>query len=180
MRLFWMKLHAYLACFFLPLTVLYIFTGILHLFDIKGEVKNTFEYKIEISAGWPEQETVAKALVEHFLAKKNHFPLPESYYPEEGLHDWFGRKQEVLLLPTESPYQAKLVVKEHDFWLQLLLIHKGIAGKIFWILGLFFGIHLLISVISGVVLALQLPGLKSMSTLSLSGGFSLLVILLLT
>lgn len=165
-RTFWMKLHAYLACFFLPFTLIYIVTGVLHLFDIHGDVKTTSEYKIEMPSGWTDNEAEAQLFVENFLATTDHSPLPEDYYPDEQVHDWFGRKQEVILVPSDISNQAKLIIKEHDFLLQLLLIHKGFAGKIFWILGVLFGLHLLISVVSGVLLVLQLPRLRSMSILS--------------
>lgn len=180
MRLFWMKLHAYLACFFLPFTILYLATGVLHLFDIHGDYKNIYEYEVPLSKGWPEQELVAKDFVLQLLSEKGHLPVPEFYYGEENMHDWYGRTKEVVFIPTDDPAHAKIIIKEHDFWKQLLFIHKGIAGKIFWILGLLFGLHLLISAISGVVMVLKMPALKSTSMLSLSAGFALLVILLLT
>ena len=58
-RLLWMKMHAYLACFFLPITLVYIVTGTLYMFDIKGKVDNEFEYSVALTNGWPEAEKQA-------------------------------------------------------------------------------------------------------------------------
>lgn len=176
-RMIWMKLHAYFACFFLPITLLYIATGVLYLFDIKGDVKQTHEYSITLTEPWPEDQYIAKKLVENVLIGKNHAPLPQDYYLERGgIHDWYGYKQEVILKPTEDKLNAILVVKDHDALLQLLLIHKGHAGKLFWFLGIGLGISLAFSLISGVVVSLQLPQLKKQSLLSIVLGAVVLVI----
>lgn len=177
-RLIWMKLHAYFACFFLPITLLYVATGVLYLFDIKGGVKETFEYSVTLTTPWPESESKAKQIVENELNGKNHAILPNDYYLERGgIHDWYGYKQEVILKPLEQPLQAMLIVKEHDLWHQFLLIHKGHAGKLFWIFGIGLGISLAFSLISGVVVSLQLPQLKKQSLLSIGlGGLVLIVV----
>lgn len=179
-RLLWMKLHAYLACFFLPITVLYIVTGVLYLFDNKGDVQQTFEYPVELAAAWPETRETAEKLVREVLSNNNHInqhaALPEDYYPEDGVHDWYGYKQEVILVPMEDPLQAKLIVKEHDIWLQLLLIHKGHAGQLFWVFGVLLGANLFFSLVSGVVLALQLPRLKNNSLSALLAGTVTLIL----
>ena len=48
-RMLWMKLHAYFACFFLPITLVYIITGMLYFFDIEGEVTAEIEYPVQLS-----------------------------------------------------------------------------------------------------------------------------------
>jgi hypothetical protein len=179
-RLTWMKLHAYFACFFLPITLLYLVTGVLYLFDIKGGVKKTYEYPVMLTEAWPEAENNAKMIVTRILNNKKHTSLPEDYYLEPGgVHDWYGYTQEVILKPTEQPFQATLIVKEHDLLHQLLLIHKGHAGKLFWLLGISLGISLAFSLISGVVISLQLPQLKKQSLLSIGLGIAVLVVLFL-
>lgn len=179
LQLFWMKLHAYLACFFLPFTIIYLSTGVLHLFDIHGSIKNTYEYEISLPNGWPEQELTAEKLVMQFMVNEDLLPLPDIYYSEDHLHDWYDRKREIALVYMDSRSHAKIIIKEHDLWMQLMFIHKGIAGNLFWVLGLLFGLQLLISAISGIVMVLKLPGLKTISMLSLFGGVLLLIMMLL-
>lgn len=175
-RLLWMKLHAYLACFFLPITLVYIVTGTLYMFDIKGKVDNEFEYSVALTNRWPEAEKQALPLVNDFLLDKPHAALPEDYYFEHGNHDWYGYKQEVILIKPDAGDTAKLVVKEHDLLLQLLIIHKGFAGQFFKWFSILFAASLSFSIISGVVITLQLPQLKVPALYSILAGGVMLVV----
>ncbi len=176
-RILWMKLHAYFACFFLPVTLLYVVTGVLYLFDIKGGVKEEFKYPLALTQGWPESQQAAQHLVEKKLAGLYHPALPEDYYPEEGGHDWYGFKQEVILISTDDASQARLIIKEHDVWHQLLLIHKGHAGKLFWLFGIFLGVSLFFSLVSGFVLVFQMPKLKGSAFITFVAGTLVLALL---
>jgi len=176
-RLLWMQLHAYIACFFLPITLMYVVTGVLYLFDIHGGLKQTYEYNVPLTAPFPKSESNAKIIVLKALEGKNHIQLPPDYYLEPGgVHDWFGYKQEVIFKPSDERLQSTIIIKEHDFLHQLLLIHKGHAGKLFWVFGIGLGISLAFSLISGVVISLQLPQLKKQSLVSIVLGFVVLVI----
>lgn len=194
-RMLWMKLHGYLACFFLPFTLLYIITGTLYFFDIKGDVTSVSEYSVPLSNGWPTNDVLARPLVERFLKQHQDIELPEDYYFEHGNHDWYGHKREVILINPDEHQDhhdesqvishgdnldrsslAKLVVKEHDLLQQLLIIHKGFAGSFFKLLSILFAASLTFSIISGVVITLQLPQLRVPSMLSiLAGGVVLLI-----
>jgi hypothetical protein len=173
-RMLWMKLHAYFACFFLPITLVYIITGMLYFFDIEGEVTAEIEYPVQLIHGWPTNEQQAKSIVLRSLAGKEHNQLPNDYYLYEGTHDWYGHEQEVILSPINDN-KAKLVIKEHDLLLQLLIIHKGYAGNFFKVFSIMFGFSLAFSVISGVVITLQLPQLKKASLCFIIGGSIVLI-----
>ena len=175
-RMLWMKLHAYFACFFLPLTFVYIVTGVLYMFDIHGEVSQEKEYQVPLTQGWPANEALAKPLVLKALASTEHPPLPGDYYFEQGNHDWYGHKQEVILVNTGDANTAKLVVKEHDVMLQLLIIHKGFAGWFLKLISVLFGLSLAFSAISGVVITLQLPQLKTPSMWLIGAGAAVVLV----
>ena len=177
-RLLWMKLHAYFACFFLPITLIYIITGMLYFFDIKGSVSKDVEYFVSLPNGWPETEQQAKLFVLDNLKDKDHLALPEDYY-WEGVHDWYGHEQEVILSKTDDVNMAEIHIKEHDLLLQLLIIHKGFAGTFFKVFSIMFGLSLAFSTISGVVITLQLPQIKNTSiVLIFAGGIALVAGLL--
>ena len=76
-RMLWMKLHAYFACFFLPITLLYIVTGMLYFFDFKGEVKSEVEYFFEVKEGFPKIEEKAEQIVRNYLVKDKFVELPQ-------------------------------------------------------------------------------------------------------
>lgn len=181
-----MKLHAYLACFFLPLTLVYIVSGVLYLFDIKGGVKSESEYTIPLPQDWPQQKNDAEKLVIPLLQQYQLPALPSDHYPQEHLHEWYGYQQNVFLSLTpalktqeatkSTKLTAILVVKQHDFIHQLLLIHKGFAGYLFWLMAIMLGLSLTFSLASGVVISLQLPQIKKTSLVSLAAGTLVLVV----
>lgn len=175
-RLLWMKLHAYLACFFLPITLLYIVTGTLYFFGFDGDISAEYEYSVPLDNGWPTTAEQAKPIVLKALLDKDHMDLPADYYFYQGAHDWFGHEQAVILSKTKNVEIAKLVVKEHDLLQQLLVIHKGYAGDFFKIFSICFGFSLAFSVISGVVITLQLPQLKRSSIIAIIAGAGILLL----
>lgn len=175
-RLLWMKLHAYFACFFLPITLIYILTGMLYFFDIKGKVSSEIEHFITVSAPWPQDEKTAKKIVKQYLVKDKYVDLPEDYYLYEGTHDWYGHEREVILKQTDKQNIFEIHIKEHDLLMQLLIIHKGFAGSFFKTFSILFGLSLAFSAISGVVITLQLPQLKQTSIVGVIAGSFVLVL----
>lgn len=176
-RLLWIKLHTYFACFFLPITFLYLATGILYLFDIEGGVKNKYEYEVALPNGWPTTEADAKQLVSPFINNNQHGRFPPDYYSEPEYISWYGYKQEILLLPTNNEHRAELKVLKHDLWHQFLLIHKGHAGLIFWLFGIMMGLSLFFSFISGLVIAIAVPKFRKPSLIATALGVIVLIIL---
>ena len=148
----------------------------LYFFDIKGGNSSEVEHFFEISQPWPKTEQDAEKLVKNFLVGDKFVELPEDYYLWEGKHDWYGHEREVLLKPTDKPNVVEIHISEHDFLQQLLIIHKGFAGTFFKILSVMFGLSLTFSVISGVVITLQLPQLKQTSLWGIVAGAGVLII----
>ncbi len=149
------------------------------MFDIHGGYQSEHEHTLTLDASWPDNQQQAKHQVQRYLTDNGLGHVPSMYYEEPHLHDWYDRKRELILLPGESDSTATLIIKEHDIWMQLLFIHKGIAGPAFTVLGILFGIHLFISAFTGVVLALQMPAIKKSSLLFTLTGTLVLGTLLL-
>ncbi|NKF52293.1 PepSY domain-containing protein [Shewanella sp. WXL01] len=174
-RMLWMKLHAYFACFFLPITLVYITTGMLYFFDIKGSVTSESEYFIEMPQGWTKDEKQAEAIVTAYLVGDKYVERPSEYYWYEGVHYWYNYEREVALSATDDDKVADLHIKEHDLLESLLIVHKGFAGTYFKIFSVLFGLSLAFSIVSGVVITLQLPQLKVPSLISIAAGAALLL-----
>lgn len=175
-RLLWMKLHAYIACFFLPITLLYITSGMLYFFDIKGEAKSEQEFFITTELAWPESEQDAEKFVRQQLTGERFVELPEDYYLWEGKHDWYGHEREVLLKPTDKINVFEIHITEHDWIMQMLIVHKGFAGIYFKVFSVLFGIGLAFTILSGVIVTLQLPQLKKPALLAIGAGAILLAV----
>jgi len=174
-RLLWMKLHAYFACFFLPITLVYLTTGLLYFFGFEGEVTSEKSYTIQLAEGWPKTEEIAFPIMITALADDQEVDIPADYYLYKGAHYWYGYQRELKLTETDDPSVAQLTLKEHDLLMQLLIIHKGYGGLYFKVLSIFFGFSLAFSVISGVVITLQLPQLKKASMLGIAVGAMVLL-----
>jgi len=176
-RILWIKWHAYLSCFFLPFALLISLTGLLYLFDVKGGPSQEYQYKIETELDFPLQEKQAEKFIIEYFSNKDlgrHLPLPESYFLDGDVQGWWDFHSEVVLIPHENN-QLKVVVETNNLWRQLLYIHKGIAGDIFKVFAILFGISLLFSLLSGTLVALMMPKLKRNALIFILGGFMALV-----
>ncbi len=182
-RILWIKWHAYLSCFFLPLALIYALTGLLHLLEVEGGASETFEIPYS-SASWPDNEQDAKQALVIFLENENalsHLPIPKNYFVSPVWQGWYDIHQEISLVAEDEDHGAKVVIEKNDLMRQLMYIHKGIASNIFKILGILFGISLLFSIVSGAIVALAMPKLKRNSTIACAlGCLSLLVAYLLS
>ena len=183
-RILWIKWHAYLSCFFLPFALLYSVTGILYLLDFKGSETVLHSVFIETDQPLPESESAALELYESALKTYPQLPIerPENFWQDDHLVSWWHFRGEVLLLPTTSEVgQAgfQIKVESYNFLKQLHFIHKGLAGLGFKVLGIFMGLSLLISIITGAVIALAMPKLKRWSVISSTLGLMTLLLLFL-
>lgn len=178
-RMLWMQAHTYVACFFLPITLLYVITGVLYLFDIKGEDQAKYTYQVSLSDGWPKDEVATKAVVLPLMVKYQQGKLPPDFYHEPTYIGWYGYKKQVFFDPSQGINNAKLTVIKHSLWQQLLLIHKGHAGIFFWFFAIMLGLSLVISAISGVVMALSMTKFRAPALYLTGLGFSLLIVMII-
>lgn len=181
-RILWIKWHAYLSCFFLPFALLYSLTGILYLLDFKGSETVLHSVFIETDQPLPETELSALEIYESALKMYPQLPIerPENFWHDDHLVSWWHFQGEVLLLPTISESGLKgfqIRVEEYNFLKQLHFIHKGLAGLAFKVFGIFMGLSLLISIITGAVIALVMPKLKRWAVISSGAGMSTLIML---
>ncbi|WP_157533436.1 hypothetical protein ACJJIP_09895 [Microbulbifer sp. VTAC004] len=174
-RLLWIKLHTYFSCFFLPIAILYIATGVLYLFDIKGGAEEEYEYTLSLPEGLPKSETETLGVVSPLIEPKQ-IALPSDFYLEDEYIGWYGYKREVYLEPNKDQNGATLHIKEHDLWHQFLLIHKGHAGPVFWLSAIMLGASLVFSLISGLVVAFAVPKFRKAAVQFTSLGLISLII----
>ena len=176
-RILWIKWHAYLSCFFLPFALLIALTGILYLFDIKGGPSQEYQYKIATPLEFPLKEELGEQFIKEYFLNNNmsdQLPLPEHYFLDHDVQGWWDFHREIVLVPLENN-QLKIIVETNGWWRQLLYIHKGIAGDLFVVFSILFGISLLFSLLSGTIVALVMPKLKRNAMVCMVAGFLALV-----
>ncbi|WP_370979945.1 hypothetical protein [Agaribacterium sp. ZY112] len=177
-RLLWMHLHSYIACFFLPIALLYLATGLVYMLGYEGEESELLHQPFTLeNKTWPIDEAKVKAELEPFIKENKLGPFPTDFYNEEGKWlSWYSYKGAITLFPTEDPGEYTLEVIEHDFWKSLLLIHKSYAGPFFWYLSFAFGLSLLFSLTSGLIIAIASKKFRSNSLISLVIGCATLLL----
>lgn len=169
-RILWIKWHAYLSCFFLPLAILYALSGLLHLLEVEESASAIYEIPYS-QPDWPDNEQDArKALLALLVQTKEHLPIPENYFVSPDWQGWYDIHQEISLVAADKDHGAKVVIEKNGLMRQLMYIHKGIASNIFKLLGILLGLSLLFSIISGAIVALAMPKLKRNSTIACAFG----------
>lgn len=169
------KWHAYLSCFFLPVALLYTLTGALYLLGFEGNIHEETEFELD-SRPVSEQQEDLVAWLTPVIRERAARAMPDIYYREGKIHGWYNMRGGVRVdIPEDIAEPANVEVNNYDLWLQLVLIHKGVAGQIFVVLGILLGISLLFSLISGVLVALSIPKYKTASLYSIGFGSLVLV-----
>lgn len=143
-------LHGFIAVFFLPLAMLYAVTGALYILGSNGTSHDT-TITVELTDGWPEsidaaRELAGGRLLEAGLPEAN--PVAGEYVFDDDRYYWRALTHGVTLARI-SDDRAELRIQENSFYRQLVEIHKNHAGPWFRILGIAFGLAMLILILSG-------------------------------
>ncbi|ARN72948.1 PepSY domain-containing protein [Oceanicoccus sagamiensis] len=179
-----MKIHALLAAFIFPVACLFLVTGALYTWGIKGNYE-TDNYAIDLSQPIePELETLLE-LANTELGKRNlSLPSGKPKIKSAGNHfylDWSGAKKDIILEPTDNPLVAQLTVKQASWYRNLVQLHKAKGGVLFKIYAATFAIALALLLISGFIMAWQTPKLQRLTLItSLLGLGSFVAMVLLS
>lgn len=179
-----MKVHALLAAFILPVAIMFLFTGSLYTWGIKG---NYISDVYEVHLTKPIQSDVGelKELAKLELQKLGT-DLPEGQpalkvYGSHFLLEWTGSSKDVILEPTNNELIAKLTVKNTTWYRNLVQLHKAKGGIAFKFYAVAFAISIGILLVSGFMMAWQTPKLKRLTlTTSFIGICSFLIFVYLS
>jgi len=170
------QIHGYIAVFFLPLALLYAVTGALY---ITGETGGVVRTKATITlVSIPDSAQELLPLIEPTLVENNWRVPPLSDYvrefPDGYMWSSLGESIRVTLPAGDSKDKSEIIIfhGKNTWYKQLVEIHKDHAGFYFSILGLAFGVGMLIMTISGGIMMLQSPVHKRIAlTLVTAGTF---------
>jgi hypothetical protein len=168
------RIHTLLACFFMPLAVLYFVSGALYSLHIKGNVEKQV---LTITLDQPFAPDLAQLTtsVENALLQRE-LSLPTgspSITEKKNSHvfRWGDLKRAVEVKPTDNPLEAELVYRERSLLTQLMRIHKAEAGLLTKIFSLSMVLSLILILATGVFLAVSMPRLRKMALYALGAGF---------
>lgn len=183
-RLQLMKVHALLAAFVLPAAVLFMTTGALYTWGIKGSYSNEV-YDVQLSQPIQQDISTLTALAETEL-KKLKLTKPSGTPKIKTISghfflEWTGSSKDLILEPTENELVAELTVKNTSGYRHFVQLHKAKGGTVFKVYAAIFALALGILLISGFVMAWQTPKLKRITLFTaLMGAASFIVVVLLS
>ncbi len=179
-----MKLHALLAAFMLPVACMFLFTGALYTWGVKGsyDIKyHPIQLDRPIQPNLEELVVLAQSELQKLAIAT---PSGDAKIKTVGNHftlEWTGSKKDIALDPTDNPLIARLTVKHTNWYRNLVQLHKAKGGILFKIYAAGFAIALALLLISGFIMAWQTPKLQRLTLVtSLLGIGSFITVVLLS
>lgn len=180
-RLRLIKLHMLLAAFVLPAALMFVVTGAFYTWGIKGDYVSTTEQipltaPLEADAG-ALQALAAKALEARALA----LPTGTGEVKTGGTSwkfEWTGANRDVTLEPTADPQVALLAIKDTTWYRNLVQLHKAKGGTAFKAYAGLLAAALIVILLSGLLMALQAPGLRHQAVGAMLTGFLLFFVMI--
>lgn len=180
-RLQLMKLHALLAAFIFPVLFMFLVTGSLYTWGVKGSYESEI-HEVSLAAPVQPDLNVLMSLVESELERLD-LPPPSGQAKIKSigssyLLEWTGSSKDILFEPTDNKLVAQLTVKNTTWYRHLVQLHKAKGGSPFKVYAVLLSIFLCLLLISGFIMAWQTPKLKKVTLLSFilgAGSFLVLV-----
>lgn len=172
-RMLVIKMHAYLACFFIPMATLYFVSGALYSFDVEGHIdKQVYNLTLDrpFAPDLAELSGIASAAL-----KQRNLSLPTgdaSIKHRRGSYEyrWGDLKRVVEIRPTDDPLLAELTYRQRNILAQVMRVHRAEAGQLIQIFSLLMAVALLTILASGTFLAVGIPKLRRTALLSIVAG----------
>ncbi len=178
-----MKVHTLLAVFLMPVAVMFFVTGALYIWDIKGEEEKT-NHIIKIKPSFSGD------ISEYILVTKNKLkdlnlsnPTGQSKIRvKEGktIFEWKGAAIEVRVETNLEKLTAKMEVKKSNWYRHLVQLHKSKGGFVFKVYSTILSIALLTLILSGFIMAWQIPKLRKLTITATFSGFFVFILLVIS
>jgi hypothetical protein len=171
-----------LASFIFPVALMFFVTGALYTFGIKGTY-STEVYSIPQTTPLPSDMDALKDVVIQELQKKQ-LPIPTGYSSiknSNGLmeFDWRGVAVTINFQQQANQNNANLTVKKANWYQMLIQLHKANGTFAFKIYAAILAISLIILLITGLIMALQLPKYRNLTYISLTTGVLAFVLMVM-
>lgn len=158
-----MMAHSLLAAFTLPAALMFMITGALYTWGEKGSYENEVHEIALAEPLSPELDALTAMASGKLEALGVSAPEGQPKVKQYGNHfllEWTGSSKDVILEPTNDPSVAKLTVKDTTWYRTLVQLHKAKGGTIFKVYAAFFAVVLAFILLSGFIMAFQMPRLR--------------------
>jgi len=177
-----MKIHMLLAAFILPVAFMFLLTGGLYTWGIKGDYKTT---GVELILDKPLEAD--KAALQDLVSKelqRRQIELPSG---GAGLKkvgtsfqlEWTGSGLDVVLEPTANPLLAKMEIKKTDWHRRFVQLHKAKGGTGFKVYAAILAMSLFALLCTGFLLAWQLPKYRKPTAIATVSGIGVFVAMII-
>ena len=164
-----MKVHVLIAVFILPVAIMFFVTGAFYTWGIKGEYETTVQ-KLNLKIALQEDLSSLVNVVKKELNEQQvSLPTGKAKIKKIGQSfqlEWTGSSKDVVLEPTSDPLIAQLKIKNTGWHRHFVQLHKAKGGVAFKIYATILAVGLLFLLISGFIMAWQLPKLRKMTLIS--------------
>ncbi len=177
------KIHILVAGFIFPVLFMFLLTGALYTWGVKGgyDSKN-YDVVLETPLRADQQillDVINKELATLDIAK----PSGQSKIKKMAdnyLLEWTGSNRNIILQPTDDPLIASMKIENTRWYRVFVQLHKAKGGYPFKVYAAVFATGLLLLLISGFIMAWQMPKYRKPVFLSASLGilsFVLMVVI---
>jgi len=178
-----MKAHALLAAFILPVAIMFFVTGALYTWGIKGDYDTTIH---ELHLKKPIQGELRELieLAKNELKRQDiETPSGQAKIKKIGSSfklEWTGSNMDIIIEPTSQPLIAKLEIKNTSWHRQFVQLHKAKGGTPFKVYAAAFATALLLLLITGFIMAWQMPKLRKLTLASALLGIAVFVTMVIS
>jgi len=163
-RIVLLNIHMLLAAFMFPVALMFLITGGLYTWGIKGSY-STDVYVVAVTE--PLAEAELEGLVTAELQRID-VALPEGSPKLKNVGtsymlEWTGSSRDVVFEPTADPLSYQLSVKETSWYRTFVQLHKAKGGVLFKVYAASLAVALFIILGSGLWLALQIPRFRRLT-----------------
>lgn len=176
------QLHFLLAAFMFPVALMFLVTGGLYTWDIKGSyVSSTFEIPLDAPIQ-PDQASLETLLRDLLQQRDIALPSGNPSIRKVGTSfqlEWTGSERDVLLEPTADPLVARLSVKETTWYRHFVQLHKAKGSVLFKVYAAMLAVSLFLMLATGFLLAWQVPRFRKQATGVAAAGILLFAIMVI-
>jgi hypothetical protein len=182
-RITLINIHMLLAAFMFPVALMFLVTGGLYTWDIKGGYE-TETFPITLAQPLNADASALRTIVEAELERRGiASPTGSASVKSGGTSfklEWTGSNRDAVLEPTDDLLVAKLSVKETSWYRQFVQLHKAKGGRVFKVYAAALAVSLFTILASGFWLALQVPKLRRLAVTTAVSGVGVFVLVVLT
>lgn len=159
-------LHLLLAAFFLPVALMFAFTGGLYTVAIKGNYQEA-SHSLALAEPLRPELPLLLALAEDALREAGVTrPSGGASVKKAGTSfelEWTGVERDVVLKPTADPLVATLLIRDTGPWRHLVQLHKAKGSELAKAISVIWALGLVVILVSGLVMAWVAPAFRPLA-----------------